>query len=477
MGYAFWFVLTKFTTSDIIGIVSTAVALSTIFYTGAILGTPIGVRRLLGKSFADGKLGDAKIVIKASSVLVSVGVIGSSIVLFTMKDWFANEMGIDFNLLIIIFLLILSLSFYRLFRSVLISFLKTKNLAVISIAAGIVKLCLGIALVTIDMGSLGVAIGYASFSLIAVFLTALVVIKIIKPAKRFSSGNFRSSLQITFDSSVVNWIPLLIQRIGINLGLIVVFGAQGANQAGVYFIAFTIVNALTAIFTVLLIITYPVLSGMKDGRKRLSWRVIKISLIFGMPFVFSIIFYSQEILQLFGKDYFEGTSTLEILLLSIFPTIVMTGIYYLVYAYGKYRDVLIIGLASYGLPTILYFVLIPLYGGEGAAISYTIGSLSGFVISVIIAKNIGMRFFWKDLGIILLIPSSLGFIFSSLGIHVVISIISDVVISYLVFLKLGILTKKDVDDTFTILPQKISNPLTNLVNNLGQKLNRDYNNH
>jgi len=383
----------------------------------------------------------------------------------------------DFNLVIIIILIIFSVSFYQLFRSVLISSLKTKKLAFITFGSGVVKLALGIILVTISMGALGVAIGYASFSVIGAFLTLLVVIKITKPGRGISKINFRSSLKTTFDSSVVNWIPLLIQRVGINLGIIVVFGAQGATQAGVYFIAFTIVSALTAIFTVLIVIAYPVLSGMHDGRKRLSWRVIKISLIFGMPFVSSIIFYPQEILQLFGKDYLLGDSTLEILLLSIFPIIVMTGIYYLAYAYGKYRQVLIIGLASYGLPTMLYFVLIPFYGIEGAAISYTIGSLSGFLISIKIAKDIGMRIFWRDLGIILLIPSSLGFLFSSFEIHLVLTIFANVVISYLGFLKLGILTKGDIEDSLAILPPKISKPITNLANNLGQKLNRDYHNH
>ena len=340
--------------------------------------------------------------------------------------------------------------------------------------APVTKIALGVLLVTVSMEALGVVIGYASFSIIASVFTVLVVIKIINSGKVVSKINVRTSIKTTFDSSVVNWIPLLIQKIGMNLGLIIVFGAQGANQAGVYFIAFTIVSALTAVFSVLMVIAYPVLSGMNDGRKKLTWRVIKISLIFGMPFVSSIIFYSQEVLQLFGADYLVGATTLEILLVSIFPMIVMTGIYYLVYAYGNYRHVLIIGLAAYGVPAILYFVLIPFYGGEGAAISYTIGSLFGLMVSIIIARKIKMKIFWKDLGIILVIPSGLGFLFSLSEIHLVVTIIANVMISYLVFLKLGILSKMDIEDSLSSLPPKISNPVINLVNNLGQKLNKGY---
>jgi len=469
-----WFVLTKITTSEIIGISSTVVAIATIFFTGATIGTPIGIRRFLGKSFAEDKLEDFKIFVKASLILVSVGILVSSIIILLMKDWFANVIGIDFSLLTIIILLIASFSITQLFRSVLISSLKIKKLVVITIVSSSAKLSLGILLVSISMGAIGVTIGFASYFVIASILLTIVVINITKLGKQISQINIRSSLKSIFNASVVNWIPSLIQRVGMHLGTIVVFGTQGANQAGVYFIAFSIVGALTAVFTVLVVLVYPILSGMQDGRKRLSWRVIKLCLIFGMPLVSSIIFYSKEIMQLFGEDYLPGTLTLEILLLSIFPTIVMMGIYYLVYAYGNYRQVFTIGLSSDGLKIILYFVLTPLYGLEGAAIGYTVGSLIGFLVSIKIAKEIGMRIFWKDLAVILVIPSGLGFLFSLTEIHPLITIFSTIIISYLVFLKLGVLTKSDIQESSTVLPPKISKPLINLVNKLGKKLNRDY---
>ena len=53
----------------------------------------------------------------------------------------------------------------------------------------------------------------------------------------------------------------------------------------------------------------------------------------------------------------------------------------------------------------------------------------------------------------------------------------NVFISYLAFLKLGIMGKSDIEDSLDILPSKISKRVTNLVNSLGQKLNQDYNNH
>ena len=47
----------------------------------------------------------------------------------------------------------------------------------------------------------------------------------------------------TFSASVVSWIPDMVRKFGINLGTIIVFGFQGASNAGVYFIGFSVFNA------------------------------------------------------------------------------------------------------------------------------------------------------------------------------------------------------------------------------------------
>jgi len=85
------------------------------------------------------------------------------------------------------------------------------------------------------MGALGAVLGFASYFVIASILLTIVVINITKLGRDVSQINLRSSLKRIFNASVVNWIPSLIQRVGIHLGTITVFGTQGANQAGVYF--------------------------------------------------------------------------------------------------------------------------------------------------------------------------------------------------------------------------------------------------
>ena len=47
-----------------------------------------------------------------------------------------------------------------------------------------------------------------------------------------------------------------------------------------------------------------------------------MSLVFGLPIVSIVMFFPNDILQVFGNEYLEGSFALEILLLSILPVVV-----------------------------------------------------------------------------------------------------------------------------------------------------------
>jgi O-antigen/teichoic acid export membrane protein len=269
---------------------------------------------------------------------------------------------------------------------------------------------------------------------------------------------------------MATWVPGSIAGIGTQLGTIVVFGSQGASQAGFYFIAFSIVTGISTIMAVLSSIAYPALSAMDDGRKRLAWRMIKMNMIVGVPLSSAALFYSKQVMELFGREYGNGAASLDILLLSTLPTAILSGVTSLVYAYGNYRRVLSIGLATNVLRTVLYFILVPIFnGGIGAAISYTVGALLGFVVSIVISKNIGMNILWKEVLFTLCVPTALSYAFATLGIHFVVGIVATLIISYLIFAKLQILDKADIEDIGGILPTSIANPVNRIFNLLGRK--------
>ena len=216
---------------------------------------------------------------------------------------------------------------------------------------------------------------------------------------------------------------------------------------------------MNSLFTIAL----PTLSGLRDYRKRIAWQTIRLSTIIILPFSCSLIFYSNEVMRLFGSDYVNGALSLEILLLSILPLCVISGVCTLLNSYGYYRHVLIIGLAMSVPQTLLYFALVPLYETTGAALGYTIGCIVGCIVSVLIAKKIGLHLFWKDLGIIFIVSTSFSYILSSIQLNYIPGILLTIALSYLLLLKINIVTKKDVTDFLEILPEGVANPILKFI--------------
>ena len=465
-GYIFWIIMSKITTSETIGISSTLFSLAGIVAVVASIGIPTGVQRFIGKSFSDKKLDEAKTLVSVALFLVCMGIAACSIVILIAQNWIHGIFDFDLELILIAILFIGSSVLTMLFRSVVIASLKTKSLPIIIISSSIVKLVLAAVLLLIGTGTVGLTLGFTSNFVLSSILLGIFVMRTIFKSSHTSNlvARFIAISKSILVSSIVYWIPFLIITIGSQLGTIVVFGSQGANQAGVYFLTLTIVIGITSVMKSLFTIALPTLSGLRDYRKRFAWHAIRFSAIILLPFSCSLIFYSEEIMELFGQNYTSGSSSLEILLLSMLPMTVLTGINTLVYSYGNYRDVLFIGLAVSIPQTLLYFVLVPIYGGAGAAIGYTVGSITGCLVSLCIARKIGMQILWKELGIIFIVPSTLAFALAHYQVNFILGIIASTALSYIILLKIHIVTSSDVQDLLVILPESFSNRLTKLIN-------------
>jgi O-antigen/teichoic acid export membrane protein len=474
-GYIFWIIMSRITTTETIGISSAVVSFASIVAVIASIGIPTGVQRFIGKSFSEKKLDDVKAFVITSLLLICIGIVACSTLILIAQNWIYGVFRFDFSLMIIALFLIGSSTIAMLLRSVVIASLKTKSLPFIIISSSIVKLILAIILVLMGTGALGLTIGLTFNHVLSSILLGIVVMTTIFKSSRNNNllTSFVHYSKNILHASVVYWIPLLITAVGYQMGTIVVFGSQGPNQAGVYFLALTIVTGITSVMNSLFTIALPALSSLQDYRKRFAWQTIRLSAIIILPFSCSLIFYSKEIMQILGRDYVKGSSSLEVLLLSLLPMAVISGVNALVYSYGNYRQVLIIGLAMNIPRTVLYFLLVPIYGGIGAALGYTIGSIIGCIVSIVIAKKIGMLIFWKDLAVIFIIPTTIAFALSYLQINYIIGILATIVISYVLLLKIHIVTSTDVKDTLDVLPESVSIQVIKLKNKF-RKLVHDY---
>ncbi len=106
---------------------------------------------------------------------------------------------------------------------------------------------------------------------------------------------------------------------------------------------------------------------------------------------------------------------------------------------------------------------VPLYETIGAALGYTIGCVAGCIVSILLAKKIGLRLFWKELGLIFIIPTAIGYALNSLHLNYVAGILITIALSYVLLLKINIVTKNDIIDFLEVLPEGVSKPIIKFV--------------
>jgi hypothetical protein len=152
-------------------------------------------------------------------------------------------------------------------------------------------------------------IGFTVYPLLSSVFFAFIVFMfpLLKGHRANAIFKFVKTLRQILSASVVNWIPLLIDNIGAQIGTVIVLGIQGPAEAGIYFIAFQITVGISVVIWALESVTFPALSSMNEGRKMFLWRVIKIGLIIVLPLSLSLLFYSKNIIQISGKVTFNSS--------------------------------------------------------------------------------------------------------------------------------------------------------------------------
>jgi O-antigen/teichoic acid export membrane protein len=471
--YVFWLILTKLTEPSVIGLSSTVVSMVTIFMVISSVGVTGGIQKYLGKSLASNNIAFVKGYINTSLLITLFGIIGSTIAILILGNWMQIVFKIDYSLLVIMILIMGFSSISGILRAVIIPSLKINVIAVTSILATAIKILIAVILVLVGTGVFGVLIGYLAYPVISTIIFVIVIRNTVY--KQLFSKKLRNIFSSTREIFVVSlsfWIPSIINVVGSELGTVAVFVSSGSINAGVYFISYSIVAGTTLVVSVLSTIAYPMVGSMLDGRKNAVWRLIKISLIITVPLSAAIIFYSSEVLQIFGHEYTSGSENLIILLLSVIPTSILMGVGVLAYAYGHNNQFMLIGLFTSIPRLILYFILVPLFGGNGAALTYLIGSVAGFLLSLFIANRMNLKIFWNQIVWILVIPVPLAALFKISNLDFIIGIGVTLFISYVLFLKLRVLNNEDIKDVLNILPPKLAHLIVRVVKVIYSKSNK-----
>lgn len=466
-GYVYWLILSKITSPAVIGSASTIISLATLFTAVASVGVTSGIQRFLAKSIDDNDIMETKRIINTAILISIFGISFSIIFMISFSQLLESSFNIQWELLMVS-ILIMGLSvIMTLFRYIIIASLHTKSLSISAILSTISKIIVTILLVIIGNEISGILTGYALYFITSIVILTIAIKKSIYKTNKdhevvFLQKLFKDPYKI-FLTSIPFWIPNIINTAGNQLGTVAIFISSGATDAGVYFIALSIFTGISMITSVLTTLAYPTIGSLVDGRKRAVSRFLNLTLILTLPLSIAVIGYSEDIMIFFGEQYVSGTFTLQLLFLSFVPIVIATGVSILAYSYGNNRQVLLIGFFSSVPRILLYIILVPIMGAAGAALSFLIGSLLGFFLSIYLAKVMDLRILWKDMIVILLIPLICIVFFKCIDVNYLVGIIGTIGISGISLLKLNVLKFDDVIYVLNIFPKKISIPLLNLI--------------
>ncbi|MEM4752335.1 MAG: oligosaccharide flippase family protein [Sulfolobales archaeon] len=445
-GFIYWMLVSVLVGPTAIGIASAISSLSGLILSFLGFGIGTGVVRFFGMCLGSNDREGLKTYFWTSyifNLLIHV-VVG---LLITSLGVYGYEFGgISGSMLIFTSLMVIA-GLNSVPTSLITSMLKTEIIFTSIVLSIFFRFAIGITLVLYyGLGWVGAVIG----NLVQLYVRLIIInLRTMKEVPIRPCFSFKA-LKEVLTAGMPSWLPGLISSAGSLLGVLSVYTISGALETGYYYVSSAIANVILMVSASILSLTFPVLSGMKDGRKRTLSQVMRVSIALIAPPAIYVMFYSWVPLSLLGSEYLNSAPILTTLLISSIPLAITSGIGSLVYAYGKYLLVLMINMAISVVRLILYYILVPDYGGLGSAVAFTIGSYVGFLTTLHIIKSIKFNVEWGSLAKTTAIPLALSAACFLLNIHWLISLII-VASSYIAYLKFRIISRDELKEVVKTL--------------------------
>ena len=453
--YIFWLIVANQTSAEIIGIVVSLTAFSMVLSSFAAFEIPIGMKRFLGMAQAEQNDLKFKQIIIVSTIFVTLSSI--LILIITLNPFFniLNLVGIDSKFTPIIVTIVIGNGLVNIFVNSLISGLKSKSLVIPYIVSSFGRFpILLILFYFIGESEMNVAWAFSSHYIILAIITMSITIFYFRKGVGKNFNNFVENLKIVFHSGLPRYIPQVISSLQTQFSILTIFSIHGPTETGIFYISFAIFSIISMIPSAINGVSHPVLSGMIDSeRGKFLLRSLKIGFLSTIPLAVIAAFYSEPILLILGEEFIGSTEIILILLISLPMAIITNGCYFFLYAKGNYKKVLYLGLSVNISRIILYFLLVPEFGGVGAAISYVIGGILQLGLTIVLMRNTKINLEYKKYVIISIIPLGLGFMLNNLQNEIISSILI-IILSFMIFSKLKMFDEQDLESCLRIIVSK-----------------------
>lgn len=213
---------------------------------------------------------------------------------------------------------------------------------------------------------------FAAFSL-AILLTVMVQIFLI-----FDINNSNDSIAITTKKLLTSASPLLFSGLFIyllNYSNVILLGIMTTEtQVGIYNIAYKVASSgFLIIVSVSTIITPKMAELFGNDKmtefKKLTHNATRLTAILTIPIVIGLIFFSKFILSFWGFTVVQGSNTLIIVSIGVLFSALAGNVDQILNMTNNQKILQNITIVSFFINLLLSYILIPIYGIEGAAMS------------------------------------------------------------------------------------------------------------
>lgn len=444
--YIFWLVAANNTSAEVIGIVITLASFSSLLVAISGLDIGIGMKRFLGKAQAENDWVKFKQIVSASTLITIITTIVILLIalnpIFNLLSYFS----IEEKYIPIIVVIVISNALLSVTSNSIISALKSKLLIIPYLVGSVGRFPILFSLFYfLDVSELNVAWAYSSHLIIlSAVLLGLNVYVLRKSSGHFFT-NFFSNSKLVIQASVAKWLPQLIGVIETQFSILALFALKGGLETGLYYISYAIFGVISMIGSAINMVSHPVLSGMElQTQREFLLKTLKFGFILTMPFGVIAYFYSEPILSVFGNEFSVSTEIISILLIALPVAIIMDGCYYLLYARGDYKGILYLGFGVNIVRIICYIILVPSYGGIGAATAYVIGSIVQLIFTIILIQKISLKLEYKMYFLIGIIPVTIGYLLEVANVGIL-GFLVVLIGSFIIYSKIKLVKEDDIE--------------------------------
>jgi O-antigen/teichoic acid export membrane protein len=458
--YMFWFLCARLGGAEPVGVASSIASLVIIVSTIVGLDMSLGMKRMMGLAISSGDISEFKQILVSTVIFITLIIIVSSTLILIPEFGILDAVGVDKQYALIIVAMIFAQSFQYIFIEAIIASLQSKKLLMPFLLGSLARFPILFAIFFIlDSFTMEIVIAFSSLLFITSFCFGIYLIRFMNQSKRRPVGNFYFYVKKVLRAGLASWIPHTLNVAGYWLGIIAVFSSDGASEGGKFYIAVGIFTVTLFVVIGITKVIHAQIPSIRNEKEQIQFLVYYISIAFisTMPFAAPLFLFSSDYLELIGEEFRSAATSVSIFIISIPFVIVSEIIYYFVYGRGDHRAVLYLGLTGNIPRIVLYFILSPLFGINGAAVSFLIGSILQFGASLKFMDRYHVNFNLRKYLAWTLVPIGIGIPMWIANINFVISTAIIIAVSFLLYIKYRLITDSEAHDIiYAVFPQSLA---------------------